>query len=379
MSLRSGTAISVLIALIIIPALMINKLISNRSKFSLDAKNEHTEMVRYFKAIDLKNNSLQLYIEGQGRVTSTRKLDISSEVQGLLLPGSKSLKPGTSFRQGEVLFQIRDTEARLSLQARKSSYLNIIANVLADIKLDFPDNYENWKNFFDHFDINKNLPELPSPKSSKEKTFIASKNIIGEYYLIKADEERIRKYTYVAPFNGSITEVFAEPGSMVNPGVRLASVIQSNQLEIEIPIDVKLIKKITLGSVAELVSTSSDLAFKGKVIRIGESVNKTTQSISVYVSIEEGDLISLYNGMYLNAKIATQICKSCFELPRRAIVNDSMYYTIKDSSLLLKPLKIETIYQESVIVSQIPDGYIVVTEPVVNYIDTIKVAAILNK
>lgn len=378
MKFRPASIILLLLLLSMLTG-MVLKLISNKAIFALDADKKTETNVRYFKAVQLTNQDLQMYLEGQGRVSSTRKLDISSEVQGMLMPGAKSLKPGTTFKQGEVLFQIRDTEARLSLQARKSSYLNVIANILADIKLDYPDNFESWKKFFESIDITKNLPELPVPKSMKEKTFIATKNIFGEYYLIKADEERLRKYTYVAPFNGSITEVFAEPGSMVNPGVRLASVIQSNQLEIEIPIEAASIKEISIGSLVELIGTGGDLNFKGKVIRIGDFVNKTTQSVPVYVSIDEGDLSSLYNGMYLNAKIATGVCKECFELPRRALFNDTLYYAIKDSALEIKRLKIERLYQESAIVSHVKNNSVIVIEPVVNYIDTIKVAPLFAK
>lgn len=375
MKTRPIIAIFLLLApLVAFSFFLLNK---NKQKFALNADKKKADNVRYFKAIKVHNDSLTLYIEGQGRVSSARKIDISSEVQGMLLSGSKTLKPGTKFSQGEVLFQIRDNEARLSLQSRKSTYLNLIAGALADIKLDFPDNFENWKKFFDDIDITKALPELPAVKSSKEKTFIASKNIFGEYYGIRSDEERLKKYVFTAPFSGSITEVFMEPGSIVNPGVKLASIIQANELEVEIPVDARIIHKVQTGKTADLSTTGGDKKFKGRVIRVGDFVATSTQSVPVYVAIESGDMNSLYNGMYLHARIETDVCPSCVEIPRRAVINDHEYYMIKDSSLKIGELTIEAVYEQNIAVSGVKDKTILVTEPVNQVNDSIKTAPIL--
>lgn len=358
---------------------MVYLLISNKGKFELKKDDKKSDNIKFVQVIEAKNDSTQVFIEGQGRIATARKVDASAEVQGALLQGGRPLKPGVSFNQGEVLFSVRDAEVRLALQARKSSYLNILANALPDLKLDFSDNFEAWKSFFNEIDIAKPMPVIPQPKTSKEKTFIASKNLFGEYYNIKADEERLRKYSFVAPFSGSITEVFIEPGSIVNPGSRICTIIESNDLEVEIPIDAKNIGWLKAGAEVDLFPTSGPGRFSGKVARIGDYINAASQSVPVYISINKNKDDLLYNGMYLTARIYGGIVINSIEIPRRAVFSENKYYIVKDSSLKKMELKIEFVTKNTVIASGIPERSFVVIEPVTMVADSIKIARIVNK
>lgn len=304
-------------------------LIGNKEKFELDETSKKESSVRYVKILTANPGANAIIIEGSGRISTSQKVDISAEVQGLLIQSGKTIKPGVSFRRGEMLYSIRNNDARLSLQARKSSFMNLIANALPDLKLDYSNNYENWKNFFESIDVDKVLPNLPETKSQKEKTFISLKNIFTEYFNIKADEERLWKYAIVAPFDGSITDVFVEPGSVVNPGTRIATLIRTGDLEVEIPVDARNITNIKVGMPVNLTASSGNKTYEGKVIRIGEFVNATTQSIPVYVSIIKKKDDVLFNGMYLNAEINCGLMENTVKIPRRALPDESHYYVMK--------------------------------------------------
>src|SRR5690606_2202940 len=115
---------------------------------------------------------------------SSRNITLTSEAQGVLQLGGFELKPGGTFSQGQLLFKVNDNEAQLALKARKSIYLNLVASVLADVKIDFPDSYSSWQNFLEKIDVQLSLPELPEIKTSKERTFLASRNVLSEYYTI---------------------------------------------------------------------------------------------------------------------------------------------------------------------------------------------------
>lgn len=359
-------------------AFMTWTLIKNKNIFSLSGEKPKDAGTRYVDVISSKADSTEVLIEGQGRISSSRRIDVSSEVQGLLLPG-KILKPGTTVRQGELLFQVRDQDARLALQARKSNYMNILANALPDIRLDFSDVYQDWKTFFDQLDAEKPLPELPQPKTGREKSFLASKNIFGEYYTIRAEEERIRKYSIIAPFDGTITDVFAEPGSVVNPGTRLLSIIKGSDLEIELPIDVKNIGWVKMGAEVQLKATSGPGEFKGTVIRIGEFVNANTQSVPVYVRINKQNGDALYTGMYLTGYIHAGKIPGTISIPRRALFEDNHCFEVKDSVLLKRQLQIAFVTRESVIVSGIPNGTLLVAEPLTNVSDSMRVTPIVKQ
>ncbi len=136
------------------------------------------ESFRYVKAAPVKYSKQKAKIVAPGRVFSDSEIILSAEVSGKILPGSVPFKKGQVFKNGDLLIKIYDKEAELSLKAQKSSFLNSLAGLLPDLKIDYESNYENWYNFFESIDIDKDLPELPEIESTKEKVFLSSRNII---------------------------------------------------------------------------------------------------------------------------------------------------------------------------------------------------------
>jgi multidrug efflux pump subunit AcrA (membrane-fusion protein) len=360
-------------------------LMSNKEKFELDEASKKESSVRYVKILTADPTANNIIIEGSGRISTSQKVDISAEVQGLLIQSGNTIKPGVSFRKGQMLYSIRNNDARLLLQARKSSFMNLIANALPDLKLDYSNNYENWKNFFESIDVDKVLPNLPETKSQKEKTFISLKNIFTEYFNIKADEERLWKYAIVAPFDGSITDVFVEPGSVVNPGTRIATLIRTGDLEVEIPVDARNITNIKVGMPVLLTASSGNKTYNGKVIRMGEFVNATTQSIPVYVSIIKNKDDVLFNGMYLNAEINCGAMENTVKIPRRALPDENHFYVLKKKtvtekltsedgekrdttihaySLVKKELRTGFVLKNEILALEIEKGEMIIREPV---------------
>ncbi|MCB0401448.1 MAG: HlyD family efflux transporter periplasmic adaptor subunit [Flavobacteriales bacterium] len=333
---------------------------------------------KYVKVHTIKNDTVALYVNGFGRVSSAQNITLSSEVQGLLLPTGFDLKPGQSFSQGQLLFKVNDKEAQLALKARKSSFLNIVATILPDIKLDFPDNAAAWAVFLDKIDLAQPLPELPEFKSNKEKTFLAAKNVLAEYFNIKGDEERIKKYHVYAPFNGSVVDVTAEAGTIVNPGTPIATIIKTVALEVAIPVDPQSAGLLKLGNTAKIFSEDKKMDWNGKVTRIAQNINPNTQSIDVYLSIEHDVKHALYNGMYVEADIYAGEVLAADELPRRSFLNDGQVFTVVDSMLIKKKPVVIKKNKNSAVIQGLEDGMQVVIEPIPGAVDSMKVSPILK-
>lgn len=343
-------------------------------------KGEETQQAqKYVKVHKIKNDTVQLFVSGYGRVSSARNITLSSEVQGVLLSGGTELKPGQTFSQGQLLFKINDKEAQLALKARKSGFLNLVATILPDVKIDFPESATLWSGFLDNIDLDQPLPELPTFKSNKEKNFMAAKNILAEYYNIKGDEERLKKYSVYAPFNGSIVSVTAEVGTIVNPGSPIATIIKTVALEVTIPVNPKNVSLIAEGNKVELVSEDKNSKWNGKIARIGQNINPNTQSIDVYINVENDKVHQLYNGMYLEANIYGSKVFDADEIARRAFLNDGNVYVVKDSLLIRKKPSVVLRNNNTVVVKEFKDGELVVVEPIPGAIDSMKVAPIIKQ
>jgi len=149
---------------------------------------------RAVKVESVNYGDVSVSFEVAGRLGSQQYVDIIAEVQGEILAGKRSLKKGQAFRKGEILVNIFDDEAEYNLKASRAKFLNLIANVLPDFRIDYPDRYEALLEFFESIDINSSLPELPEIKSMQIKTFLSSRGILNEYYSIKGTEIRFEKH-----------------------------------------------------------------------------------------------------------------------------------------------------------------------------------------
>ena len=288
-----------------------------------------------------------------GRITSSQPLDLIAEVGGRLLGSRVQLKPGVNFRKGQLIYRINDAEARLNLQARKSQFLNLIASSLPDLKIDFTEDYPAWQNYFESIEIDEPLKPLPEVTSNKVKTFLATQNILSEYYSIKSGEENLRKYYQYAPYDGSIVNVNLETGTVVNPGANIASIIRTDLLELEIPVDPEEIRWVKEGAAVKVSSEDGARTWPGQVVRIADYLDPNTQSINVYVGVESDPNSGLYDGQYLRASIPGSRLEQAMQIPRRVLFNEDRVYVVKDGVLQSRQVNIEKITQDQVLISPI--------------------------
>ncbi len=300
-----------------------------------------------------------------GRVESEQPVDIVAEVSGKIRE-SVNLQVGQSVRKGQVLFTLGRETFELGLQAQKSNFMREVAMILPDMKIDYSNRYQTWSSYFASLDVEKSLPKLPSYESEKEKTFLATKGILTSYYNIKAQEATLDKYVVTAPFSGSISEVYLQNGSVAPPNGRVLRLVQNSQLELKVPVDTKDVHWLKVGTEVEVATEDDSQKWVGKIARIGDVVNPATQSLDVYVKIQNGKN-PIYAGMYLRATMQGGTIKDAIEIPRRAVFNDNEIYTVKNDSVLnLQTIQIRKSNKETLIISGVKEGEKVVTEPLIN-------------
>ena len=323
------------------------------------------EIKKYVKTTPVAYGNVNTWVTAYGRVETAKTLDMIAQVPGVMTEGGIRLKEGQSFRKGTLLYKVDDREAKLNLNAQKSNFLRDIASILPDIKIDFSDNYDAWSKYFESIDIEKSLPELPQHKSSKEKTFLATKNIFSSYYTIKSAEANLKKYYFYAPFNGSISQVNLQSGSFVNPGSNIGRLVQTNNHEIKVDVALKDIKWIQKGAPVTITTDNSVNSWQGRINRIGEVVNQNTQSIDVYVDIHQGGE-PIYDGVYLQAQIPGLQVKGAMVMPRNAIFNGNEVFVLEDSLLKVKEITLHKLNPENAIFSGLQEGAELVVEPLIN-------------
>jgi multidrug efflux pump subunit AcrA (membrane-fusion protein) len=357
--------INVVALLFIVAAtLIIFTFFTNQGKEPMKRKEKITR--KYVKTEPVHYQEALTEIIAFGRVASSEPLDVVAEVQGKITEVSIPLKEGQKFSKGAVLFEIDDTEAKLNLQAQKSTFLKDIAMILPDFKIDFSESYPAWQSYFTNLDTEKPLPDLPAITSTKQKTYLSIKNILTSYYNIKSKEANLKKYVVKAPFSGTIINVITQSGSVVNPGTKVLNVIRKNKLELKIPVETNDITWVKIGTKVIVTSEDGRQNWSAKVTRIGDVVNPNTQAIDVFVSIQPNKN-KIYDGMYLRGTIPSGKLSDVLEVPRNITYNtDEVFVVEQDSLLKVKKIKIHKINAETMLISGLAKGVDLVVEPLVN-------------
>jgi len=284
-------------------------------------------------------------------------------VQGKLDRGNVSMKPGVNFKKGQILYRINNTEAFYTLSGRKSALANLVLSAMADIEMDFPKEKDKWLQFLEDLSPALILPSFPKVKSDKERLFLTSRNIYTEYYNLSSLESRMDKYLWIAPFNGSVIEVYSEPGSIVNPGGQVAKIIKTGNYEVKVPISMALVEEYKQKSTASFTTSAGELIATGKIIRISNVVNQKTQSADVYYSITPMKGKNIYNGMFVNVGIDRKATELTMTIPRTALRNGKVN-TILNDKLIAIPVQVIGAKPDSVFISGLKDGAFVVLEQV---------------
>ena len=326
-------------------------------------KNQDT-YVRYVLAKEVNYSTINSEIIAQGRVNTSRELDLISEANGKILQGSVILKKGTTFKKGNHIFQIYKDELELSLNSQKSKFMNSVAGILPDIKIDFPENYQGFINFFTSIDVNKPLPAFPKADNSKLKVFLASRGIAAEYYAIKQAELSLSRSAIYAPFDGAITQVYMEVGAYANMGAKVARIISTENLELEVPINNSDSKWIAIGNKVKINSSGRNKDWEGTISRFANFVDATTQSRAVFITIPNtnNDVLS---GEYMTATFNTITVNDVMEIPRNCVFNQNEVFIIENNKLKKAFISIIKVNQQSILFNGVQKNTVIVTEPLI--------------
>jgi len=364
MNIRRFIISITLLIVAVVAAYFIMQALANSKKDPESRAKEKAKI--YVRANNIEYSDISTTIQASGRLSSQSLVDLSAEVSGKILQGDVSLKEGTNFKKGDLLVRIFDEEAKNNLKASKSRFLNGIAGILPDMKIDFTQEYDKWNKFFNDININKELPSLPKFNTDKEKIFLASRNILNDYYTIESAQVRLSKYKIYAPFKGTFTNVMMEVGSVANPGTRIATMIKTDNLELEVPVKAEDIYWIKKGDKVKVSTNNGQITWWGKVVRKSDYVDPASQSIIVYVAVEPQKDKPLYQGQYLQAEFSDKIVHQSFEIPRNALFNKNEVYLVEDGVLKRATVNVLKLGSTTALISGPKENSTIVVEPLIN-------------
>ena len=277
------------------------------------------------------NKEIPIILSASGNLTAKNKIDLFSEVQGVLKSSRKAFKVGTKYYKRETLLSINNDEFYASLQSQRSNLNNLITAILPDLRLDYPTEFNKWESYLKGFKMNTATPKLPTFSSDKEKYFISGRGILTAYYNVKNLEVRLSKYQIKAPFSGILTEVLVSPGTLVRVGQKLGEFIDPSVYEMEVAINAQYADLLKVGNSVALSNLEKTKNYTGRVVRVNGKVDQVTQTIKAYIDVKHPDL---KEGMFLEANLVVKSEHEAMEISRKLLVDNNAVYTVKNDSVL---------------------------------------------
>lgn len=336
-------------------------------------KNQARKKIPVVRVEPVSYHAISAPIVESGRLVSNLEVNLSSEVAGRIVTAGVPLKVGQKFRKGQLLIQIYEEDAKMDLRAQKSRFLNKLAANLPDIKVDYTDNFEEWMSFFSSIELDQSISDLPKVKSDQEKVFLASRNILGDYYAIKSAEVKLDKRKIYAPFNGSFVDVNTQVGSVAGMGSKLAGIIESNKLELQVPIESNDIRWLNLNEKVDILDSNGDVVSKGKLVRKSDFVDEGTQSVSVFVELEKSNNQELFQGQFLKARFNGKMIANAMEIPRNAVFSSNKVFVVEGEVLKQREIVVIKRNKNTLVFNGLKEGELLVVEPPVKATDNMKV------
>lgn len=301
----------------------------------------------------VENRNIKSKVSVIGNLTAENRIELYSEVNGVLQKSSRPFLEGIGFKKNESLVRIKSDEFYKSIKAQKSSFMNQIAQVLPDLKIDYPDAYKRFKTFLSNFELDKTMDPLPRAQTDQEKYFLSSQNIYKLYYDIAGMEEKLKKYNLKAPFNGVVTSSLIKPGTLVRAGQKLGEFIDTSHYYMETYIKLSETLLVHIGDSVELSSDDIAGTWTGKVSRISDSIDSKTRTLKIFVSVSGKNL---KEGMYLKGNIVSDLAVKTVEIPRKLLVNQNSVMVIRQSKIDIMPITVVQYRDETVLVNGLDDG-----------------------
>lgn len=285
-----------------------------------------------------------------GRVRSSQPVVLTSEVSGEIMKGTLPFQPAQSFKKGDLLLKIDDRQIKLELNITKSDFLNALAQVLPEIKLDFPEEYTKWQNYFNQCTFESKLQPLPEAANQKIKLFLTRFNVYKLYFTVQNLEINLAKHYFYAPFNGSIISADLRLGSTARNGTRLGEIINLDDMEVSVPIASQDIQWIEMSQPVSFTSTEIPGEWLGRIKRVGKTIDTQTQTVPIYISVNNAASSNLFDGVFLKAKIPGKIITDAIVVPRKAMYEDEHVYLIENGKLSYRKVEIARQEKETVII-----------------------------
>jgi RND family efflux transporter MFP subunit len=337
----------------------------------------------------VKAQSYDAVIHGYGTVRPSERLDVLSEIPGMVMEIGPDASEGSLVEKGELLFRIDDSSIVAEIEQLRAQIASIDAQI-AEVKI-------QQENDIRLLEIEKQVFELAN-KDHERLINIYKKRLISEQQVqtaetrkderllavekrratidqadqklaalkanrqaaratLKAKRIQLSKTIIRAPYRCRIENVEARMYQVIQPNTLLASIYPVGfPIEAAIPIETRYMpalfdfdklernippwEQVKLRADVHWMSLGQEQKIMGHLSRIGAQLDETTRSITAIIEMPgpyermRGDMgRGLLPGTFVRVAIHGRHYENVLVVPAKAMNTDNSLYLVKDGTL----------------------------------------------
>ena len=162
---------------------------------------------------------------------------------------------------------------------------------------------------------------LVQAKSWEAEIIAAENQLTQARVMYDLARKQLAKAYIKAPIQGVVSLRHLDEGSMVNPAAPLFELVNMDEVHADVDVLESDLSKIHLEDVAWIHMSVLDEPVKSRVTSISPTVNETSRTAKVEVTIENPEHL-LKPGMFAQVFIPTDVRSAAVLLPRNAVIED---------------------------------------------------------
>ena len=278
-----------LILIILVLAISISCTENKKPKKPMDDKSKEKEVIVMVQ--EMKLQDLDKYVNIMGKLEGITDVDFSSETNGKVIEIYKNL--GDWVNKGEPIGRVDNTDAENMLLQAQAALLASEANLeTANMSMTA-------------------AQKLHDEKIISESEFLQAKsslkNAQAGYNGALASTESARKNLdnsqFTAPVSGYIAELRLEVGEMVNPGMKIAGIVNSKKLKIKAGISESDISFVQKNDPVKVIYKNNEYAGKISGVGIRPTSGGNNYPVEIVMNNPNNEL---YPGMVIEGRIFSQ-------------------------------------------------------------------------
>lgn len=153
-----------------------------------------------------------------------------------------------------------------------------------------------------------------------------------------------RSGNVVAPISGNILSLNAAKNSFVSPGMPVATIDSTTDMEVTASVSEALVTKLSVGSKVNVSISSAGKEFQATISAVDRSASPQTHLYQVTIAVPSGSASGLLSGMFADVTFYTDTQNNVVVIPTEAIQTgmDGQYVYTLDSNDKAHKVLVET-------------------------------------